>query len=171
MIIDLGPLLRGEIGKIEISSDIKLDSVPEDYTLPPGAKVTGTVKGTGGYFRLESRVIVPYLGKCARCLDPVKGVLDFSFDRTVVTEGSVDDDTLEENADEYLPVHGGLLDTDEALREAVFLEFPMLVLCGEDCPGLCPKCGRKQKPGERCDCAPPETDPRWDVLKKLDFPD
>ncbi len=170
MIIDLGPLLRGEIGKIDISSDLKLDTVPEDYTLLPGAKVTGAVKGSGGYFRLESKVIVPYLGRCARCLDPVERILDFEFDRTLVTEGTVPEEILEEN-DEYLPVSGGLLDTDEALREAVFLEFPMLVLCSEDCPGLCPACGRKLKPGETCGCVGKATDPRWDVLKKLDLPD
>ena len=37
----------------------------------------------------------------------------------------------------------------------------------EDCPGLCPVCGKKLKVGKVCTCHKPETDPRWDKLKKL----
>ena len=72
-----------------------------------------------------------------------------------------------EDEDDYLIIKRGMLDIDEALREAIYLEFPYRLLCSEDCPGLCPHCGKKLRKGEVCGCHKRETDPRWDKLKKL----
>jgi hypothetical protein len=56
------------------------------------------------------------------------------------------------------------MDIDEELREELILDFPMRLLCSEDCPGLCPKCGKPRREGD-CGCDLTERDPRWDVLR------
>ncbi len=170
MTIDLTPLLRGEIREIAVDSEFIPDGAPEGITILPGSRITGKISDSGGYIRLVSKVKVPYSGECARCLDEVKGTLEFDFDRTLVTEGMIPQERLEEEAEEYLLIRSGMLNPDEALSESVFLEFPMLLLCSADCPGLCPKCGRKLGPDGVCNCAPKEIDPRMAKLKEL-FPD
>ena len=55
---------------------------------------------------------------------------------------------------------------DEQLAEALLLDFPRKILCSEDCPGLCPKCGKSLKGGD-CGCPKKEIDPRLAVLAQL----
>ena len=65
-----------------------------------------------------------------------------------------------------LVIENGKLDLDEEIREELLLSFPMRFLCREDCPGLCPKCGKPLSQGD-CGCPTTEPDPRLAVLKKL----
>ncbi|MCQ2428547.1 MAG: DUF177 domain-containing protein [Clostridia bacterium] len=173
MIIDLNPMLRGEVKTLEIAVSPVTGEIPSDYEPLPGSEIKGTITCSGGYIRLESVVTVPYRGTCARCLDPVEDKLTFRFDRTLVTEGTLSSEVLEENPDEYVLLRGGFLDTDEAVSESVFIEFPMMVLCSPDCPGLCPRCGRRLSKGIQCSCSKneKEPDPRWNCLKGLNFDD
>ncbi len=166
MLIDLSAILRGEIRELPIDGEIFPDSAPYGIEYLPGARISGVISGSAGLVSLTSRVSVPYRGECARCLDPVEGVLEFDFNRTLVTEGTVSDDVLEEKADEYLVLKRGILEPDDAIIESVFLEMPSRLLCSDDCRGLCPKCG-KRITGDECGCAPREIDPRWNQLRKL----
>ena len=63
-------------------------------------------------------------------------------------------------------VRDGTLDVDEPLREELLICFPMRLLCSEDCPGLCPKCGKPLREGD-CGCSKKEIDPRLAVLQTL----
>jgi uncharacterized protein len=51
------------------------------------------------------------------------------------------------------------------VHEAIVLSAPMVVVCREDCRGLCPSCGVNLN-RETCTCRP-NADPRWDALRKL----
>ncbi|MGM9642576.1 MAG: YceD family protein [Eubacteriales bacterium] len=166
MLIDLSAILRGEIRELPIEGEIFPDVAPYGIEYLPGAHISGVISGSAGLVSLTSRVSVPYRGECARCLDVVEAVLEFDFNRTIVTEGTISDDVLEEKADEYLVVKRGILEPDDAIIESVFLELPSRLLCSPDCRGLCPKCGKKMTSDE-CGCAPREIDPRWNQLRKL----
>ena len=168
MVIDVGPLLRGEVHKIDI-----------DYMLAPetlfgvefsaDAHVTGSITDNAGYMRLVLKAELEYRGECARCLAPVDGVFSLDFERTVTTEGTLSEDALEEDfdkADEYVIIHGAELDVDEPLSEELVLGFPTKLLCSEDCPGLCPKCGKPRREGD-CGCPTKEIDPRLAILATL----
>jgi uncharacterized protein len=96
----------------------------------------------------------------------VEGTFSLDFERTVVAEGTLSEKKLEENVDEYIVLQGGMLCPDDAVREELLLEFPKKLLCGDDCQGLCPKCGKPKKEGD-CGCQTKEIDPRLAVLKKL----
>ena len=164
MIIDIGPLLRGEVRSISI-----------DYTLTPepifgvnfgsDAHVSGKITDNAGYMQLVLKAELPYIGECARCLDEVRGVYSIDFIRTVVTPGMLTEEQLAVNIDEYVLVENGRLDIDEELTEWLLLEFPTKLLCSEDCEGLCPICGNPKREG--CGCVEKHIDPRLAPLAKL----
>ena len=165
MTFDVKPLLRGEVNCIKL-----------DYTLPvelagvrfeEDARVVGEIIDRAGYMRLSLKLSVPYATECARCLDEVRGFFEEDFERTVVTKGSVSDEELDENIDEYAVLNeNGELNVDEDVAETIILMFPKKLVCSEDCQGLCPKCGKRKKDGD-CGCVTKEIDPRLAILQKL----
>lgn len=165
MIIDLNPMLRGEVNVIDIDF-VLTPEIIEDVTFESGARVFGKITNNAGYMRLTLKAELPYVGECARCLDTVRGVFSLDFERTVVTEGMVSEERLEESVDEYIVIDDGKLILDDAVREELLIDFPRKLLCSEDCEGLCPKCGKPKKEGD-CGCVTKEIDPRLEVLKKL----
>ncbi len=165
MIVDLNPMLRGEINSIEIDF-VLTPEIIEDVTFTEGARVCGKITNSAGYMRLKLNATLPYIGECARCLEEVRGVFSLDFERTVVTEGMVSAEKLEESVDEYIVIEDGKIELDDAVKEELMLDFPRKLLCSDDCLGLCPKCGKPKKDGD-CGCVTKEIDPRLAVLKKL----
>ena len=163
MVLDVSPLLRGEVSKIDIDYMLtpeKLDGVVFDSD----ARVTGQITDNAGYMRLTLRAELGYHSECARCLAPIDGVFSLDFERTVAAEKTLTEQQLDELSDEYVVLSGGELDVDEPLREELLLGFPTKLLCEEDCLGLCPKCGKPKRDGD-CGCVTREIDPRLAVLK------
>jgi len=97
--------------------------------------------------------------RCGRCLaefrHPFRAPFSVKYRRGAVDEP--DEETLPEG--EYLVL-------DEKLRETVLLALPMRPLCREDCPGLCPRCGRFLGEGS-CACRDDDIDPRLAQLAAL----
>jgi uncharacterized protein len=167
MNLDLRPMLRGETNRIAV--DFCLAPEPlYGVTFDGEAHVVGEITNQGGYMRLDAEAELEYSGVCARCLEPVSGTYRMPFERTVVTEGTLTEEQEEDNVDEYVILHNGMLDIEEPVREALILSFPMRLLCDEECPGLCPKCGKPLREGA-CGCTQKEIDPRWAVLATLKF--
>ncbi len=166
MIIDMRPLLRGETERILIDY-----ALTPDHDLGQGARsrgdaaVFGSVTDSAGYMRLSLKAELPFSTECARCLSKVDGVFAVDFDRTVVTEGTLSDEQLADKIDEYVILKDGMLDINEELKETLALEFPMRILCSQDCEGLCSVCGKPKREG--CGCKERYVDPRLAVLEKL----
>ncbi|MBO7310849.1 MAG: DUF177 domain-containing protein [Clostridia bacterium] len=165
MVIDVGPLLRGEVKKINIDYMLTAEPV-SGVDFESDAHVTGVLTDNAGYMRLGLKAELKYHGECARCLAPVDGVFSLDLERTVAVEGVLSEEELEENGDEYVLIHGSVLDVDQTLCEELMLAFPTKLLCEEDCPGLCPKCGKPRREGS-CDCSDKEIDPRLAILATL----
>ena len=165
MVIDLNPMLRGEVNSIDVDFVLTPEIIP-DVSFTEGARVYGKITNSAGYMRLTLKADLPYVGECARCLDTVHGVFSLDFERTVVTEGMVSEEKLEESVDEYIVLDDGKLILDDAVREELLIDFPKKLLCSDDCEGLCPKCGKPKREGD-CGCVLKEIDPRLEVLKKL----
>lgn len=163
MLIDVSPLLRGEVNKIDIDYMLSAECL-YGVEFPEEAHVRGQLTDNAGYMRLCLKAELPYVGECARCLAPVRGVFSLDFERTVTPEGMLTDEQIEDNVDEYVVLSGKELDVDEQLLEELTLCFPQKLLCDEDCPGLCPKCGKMLADGP-CGCPEKEIDPRLAVLK------
>ncbi len=171
--LDLSPILSGKTKKIALDYAFALGDggvdvlPPADVEFPDGINVVGEVIDRSGDIALEAHVSARYVAQCARCLESLDGVFAFDFDRTVVADESDlggDPDAVDEClvADE-----NGCVDFDRDIAEELMLEFPSTILCRDDCPGLCPKCGKKLAEGD-CGCSnKKEIDPRLAILQKL----
>ena len=165
MILDVGSLLRGE--KNRITFDYMLEPIPMDRVkFKDDAHVVGEITNSAGYMQLVAKAHLAYETECDRCLDTVNGEFILDFERVVADEGTLTEEQIEDNVDEYVIVDNGKLDIDEQLTEALLLDFPRKILCSDDCPGLCPKCGKSLKLGD-CGCLKKEIDPRLAVLAQL----
>ena len=164
MVLNMGPLLRGEITRMEIAYELTPEPI-FDVSFPQNAQVKGYITDDAGYMRLFLRATLPYEGQCARCLEEVKGEFVLDFERTVAAEGSITEEKLAEMDDAYVMIRDGKLDVDEPLREELLMCFPMRLLCREDCEGLCDKCGKPLALGD-CGCSKKEIDPRLAILQK-----
>jgi len=165
MVLDMRPMLRGEVDRISIDYLLTPDC-PQGAELNGDAHVVGEVTDEAGYMHLTLTATVAYRAECARCLEPVSGDFSVELERTVAAQGTLTEEQLEANVDEYAVIEDGKLDLDETIREELLLSFPMRFLCEEDCQGLCPKCGKPKRLGD-CGCPTFEPDPRLAVLAKL----
>ena len=165
MVLDMRPMLRGEIDRIAFDGLLPQDenALPE---MEGPTHIVGEVTDSAGYMRLTLTATVGYRAACARCLEPVTGDFSVTLERTVAAKSTLSEKQLEENVDEYAVIENGMLDLDSLVREEVLLSFPMRFLCSPDCPGLCPKCGKPLKLGD-CGCPKRESDPRLAILGAL----
>jgi len=100
---------------------------------------------------------------CRRCLVEVETPVQEDVHLLFAESGGEDDD----DPDVYpIAARAHDLDLRPAIREEWLLAVPPLVVCKEDCKGLCPHCGADLNAGA-CSCAPAR-DPRWDALRSLD---
>jgi uncharacterized protein len=111
----------------------------------------------GWHFRLRGGLTV--VGPCWRCLEPAR--LEVLFDATEISMGGADDPEL---SSLYFTDDG--LELSDWARDVVVEVMPAVVLCAEDCAGLCPSCGANLNDGP-CDCPTAVPDSRWAALAEL----
>ncbi|MBQ7412071.1 MAG: DUF177 domain-containing protein [Clostridia bacterium] len=168
MIINLKPLLSGKTSVLDFSyeiTDTEDNPVipPDDVSFTMPIVVNGKITDNAGYMLLTATAEINYTSHCARCLEDLSGKFVLTFNRTVATAGTLQN----ESNDEFVIVKNGELDIDRALVEDLLLEFPSRLLCKEECAGLCPKCAKNLNFGP-CDCPKKkEIDPRLAILQKL----
>jgi uncharacterized protein len=137
--------LRLDVVGVPSGSDLELDLLLESVV--EGVLVSGTARAA-------------LTGECVRCLDRVDGDVEAEFlELYVYPERDGDDETRR--------LEGDLLDLEPVVHDAVVLELPLQPVCRDDCPGLCPECGKRlaDDPDHRHVAA----DPRWAALHGL-FP-
>ena len=113
--------------------------------------------------RLSGRVITP----CDRCAEDT--TIEIANDFDLFEEAPLEEqESLEPG---LLRRRGKVLELDVAglLWEQFLLALPIKPLCDENCPGLCPHCGKPLRDGP-CGCVPEDGDPRLAVLKNLKVP-
>jgi len=106
---------------------------------------------------------------CARCLDPVAHALKGDFDllfRPLGADADSSERSITTPETEIGYYQDGGLALEDVVREQVFLSLPARSLCGEDCKGICPRCGKNLN-SESCTCDTAPVDPRWSALSDL----
>ena len=71
-----------------------------------------------------------------------------------------------EALDESSFIQNKELDTDKLLHNEILINWPMRVLCKEDCKGICSRCGANLNQGS-CDCDTADLDPRMAVISDI----
>ncbi len=110
---------------------------------------------------------------CGRCLTPFIGPLAAEFALTYTGDRPGAPEIVAPAAKELDASNVGLIyfrgeeiDLTEGIQEQVMLAFPLRPLCGEDCKGLCARCGADLNQ-ENCRCATPPAESPFAALGRL----
>lgn len=113
--------------------------------------------------RLEGSGEIEVLIPCDRCLTEVPTKIHFDIDRALsITEDTATDEEME--ITDYLI--GFELDVDKLVYAEILVNWPMRVLCKDDCQGICKVCGTNLNSGS-CDCQRTELDPRMAAIQDI----
>lgn len=111
---------------------------------------------------------------CARCLEPVHNAVSEKFDllyRPLGIDARSEEVSISRAETEIGYYQGAGLLLEDVLKEQILLALPVKQVCGANCKGLCPHCGKNLNV-ESCDCVNSMPDPRWsaleDIRKKLE---
>lgn len=113
---------------------------------------------------------------CSRCLEittlAIFGDLRYLFLlRSLISEQDTQEE-LSEGEEEIVPLDAweDELNIAPYIWETLIVSLPVGALCKEDCAGLCPQCGCNKNTGS-CDCPVSTGDPRFEVLRQMDYKD
>jgi uncharacterized protein len=151
--VDIRDLQRGPVPTIgELRPD---DPAFEglDLHLQGPVAVTGQLQATGeGEYLWRGRVHGTMQGECRRCLIDVQTEIDIKVDAAIFSS----DPEAADDPDFYpLLERASHIDIRDVVREELALAAPTrLLLCREDCAGLCLSCGSDLNAGP-CGCSAP----------------
>ena len=184
MIIDVTELMNHRSDRIDFDytfdpahTDCETAFLPDDISIPDGGiRVSGSAFDSLGQLVFSAHVTAKYVTSCARCLDEITETVEFDIERSLLTEslgkGSRDHHLSDDNewdglTDDVLYVSDAQIVPDDEIITELSLELPTLSLCSPDCPGLCPKCGKRLRDGD-CGCREKkEINPKLAILQKL----
>lgn len=146
--IDVGVVLAA--GRdLELQQVIPLPDF-ESFSFPAPADVALTVRRVGQGIELAGTADATAAGVCARCLDDVR--LPIHLDITENIEPGERTGPL----GEHNVLAGDYLDLTDLIRQLIDSALPIVLLCNEECQGLCPTCGKKRDGACACPSPNPE---------------
>jgi uncharacterized protein len=159
IMLDLNSLLTGEVNEISFEREYPLDGVSADI-LSGKCFAKGKCVNYSGYIEFTADLFLEYTALCARCGEEFggKGEMNITYPVAVKLENA------DRDQDEYLVPENGKLDLQSICISSVILNLPIKFLCGEDCRGICPDCGKNLNQ-EKCLCNRIKGDPRLEKLK------
>ncbi len=122
---------------LEISEELDADAFgfgADEFKVVSPLKVSGHVHKARDLLSAQMAVSAKYEFVCARCLEPVVVSRKDDFEFCVDIDSTTD-----------------FVDLGEEIRQEMLLNISMIVLCKEDCKGLCPSCGVNLN-NEKCKC-------------------
>ncbi len=122
---------------LQISETLSTDAFcfnEDEFKIISAPVVTGDVYKSRDTVNAQVNVAAKYGFVCARCLDPVvvSRSDDFKFDVSI------------QPTTDYV-------DFGDEIRQQMLLNISSIVLCRQDCRGLCPSCGANLN-NEKCKC-------------------
>ncbi len=113
--------------------------------------------------KVEGSVKLTFATECDRCLEEEPTILNLIFDRVVTSPDVTTDEDADERPD-YM--EGYQLNVETFVYNEILINWPVKILCKEDCKGVCPVCGQNLNARE-CGCDTFVPDPRMAVLKDI----
>lgn len=167
MIIDISDILTSANKEKMVEASIELASFSSrlgDFPIKKKEPLNLKIANQESKELLISAVVSLTLEiPCGRCLEPVDTDLTFSIDKKLtVTDGVAVDEEMEET--DYLI--GFELDVDKLIYSEVLVNWPMKVLCKDDCKGICKVCGMNLNAGT-CKCETFVPDPRMAAIQDI----
>ena len=120
------------------------------YDILSKAPVALTLKNIGkGKALVTAKTSFGFEIACDRCLKPVKHTIEIDTQQEVISPDYSDESY--EDAEQTVFMEGYQLNVDDLIYSDIVLNWPMKILCREDCKGICRICGKDLNTGE-CGC-------------------
>ena len=139
--------------------------------LAEGVKIRGTLERIGLEILCKGSLETGLSVTCTRCLSNfsfvVKSELKVHFiPRTDINKLANEIELTEQDVEQEF-YEEGRVDLSSPARDLILLSMPQVILCRQNCAGLCPKCGSNLN-RNKCDCKNEGSyDPRLAVLQRL----
>ena len=119
--------------------DEELSTIPNVSVVLP-VKINGTLTLTGAHSCLvEGEITFSLKGECSRCLKETEKEYFTSFSEEV------------SDGENGYKVINDTVDLGKIADDAILAEMPLVLLCDENCKGLCGTCGKDLNEGD-CGC-------------------
>lgn len=112
---------------------------------------------------IEAKGHVEIQTTCDRCLMDVPVEIDLDFSKEFLIE---DQKLVFDDLDDAEYIEGQILDTDRLVYDEILVNWPMKVLCKDDCKGICNKCGINLNLQD-CTCDRTVVDPRMAAIQDI----
>lgn len=167
MSIDISMIAKSINREMELEAELKLDS----FRSRLGDFPITAAKPIALHIRNEENAAVQITGTadmeaaipCSRCLEVVSTPIRFDIEKRLRIE---DDALIDEEMEEPDYLIGFELDIEKLVYAEILVNWPMKVLCKDDCKGICKVCGTNLNKGA-CSCQKTELDPRMAAIQDI----
>jgi len=136
--LDIKKILEIPGESLEIDDKLDLSWVKRagETIFPEQLAAKGKIKNQSGIVKLRYQLSGVMKFRCDRCLMQSEREINEEFVHTIVQE--LQDESLD---DVYTICRDGMLNLAEEASNDLLVQLPQVLLCREDCKGLCPRCG------------------------------
>ena len=168
MLINLSEIMsiKGKVEHIQAPIEKKSFCMEElEYPFADKSFIDLTITNMGERkVKIEGEAKLSLLIPCNRCLEDVETLFELKISKDLDFNHTEDDRIKDLDETNYLS--GYNLDVDLLVYDEILLDFPMKVLCDENCKGFCKVCGTNLNKSS-CNCENADLDPRMSVIRDI----
>ena len=173
MLVNLSDVFSSEGKTVTVAAELEMTKFASrlgEFSILKKSPVTLILTNIGvGKARIEGNAEFVFQTSCDRCLTEVPTGLTLRFDKEVASPDTALDSSIEEGdreADELNFMEGYQLNVETFVYNEILLNWPMKILCKDDCKGICSVCGQNLNLGE-CGCDRFVPDPRMAAIQDI----
>lgn len=168
MLISLSEIMTTNDKVVQINASIELegfDYLGTTYEFAHKEPVNLTITNLGNKtVMIEGSTNISLTLFCSRCLKEI--IFPMSIEIQKEVDFNLTEEERAEGLDETNYIIGYNLDVDTLIYDEILIDFPMKLLCSEDCKGLCKKCGIDLNE-KSCECDTYNYDPRMSAIRDI----
>ena len=163
MRIDIAGIAGINGAYLEVSRDVLIENLGKGITgieLSDKVHVDLKIEYMEGTIAVKGRVTGRYTAQCGRCLADIEDDLDVIIDENFVHT------SIDMNSKGNYLYKGRYLDLTVPLIDNILLSFPGVILCSDNCKGLCEVCGTNLNETQ-CSCEKHGINIKMEKLKEF----
>ncbi len=168
MLIDLTRIANSEEKIIQIEVPYEPETFSSglgEFPIQSKTPVSIQIRNKGNQeLQIKGKMSLQTTIPCSRCLTYVATELHLDFEREADMKLGQSENA--EELDEQNYIDGYNLDVDKLIYSELLMNWPVKVLCKEDCKGLCNTCGANLN-FQTCECESTDLDPRMARIRDI----